>query len=155
MHDFWQISSQGLFFKELSCVNQILESAGKGRPVVRPAEYSVWQNWQGTCYREMQCIFFTMTVPNDHEFIQSIQGSLTILLVMNFSEPFLQQFPFPTHLWSFSINCLLLPKAEIPFICPKFIFFKAMVVLPIACQPLLPLSWSVLSRLRCPGFIYA
>lgn len=103
----------------------------------------------------MQCIFFTMTVPNDHEFIQSIQGSLASLLVMNFSEPFLQQFPFPTHLWSSSINCLLLPKAAIPFIYPKLIFFKAMVALPIACQHLLPLSWSVLSRLRCPGSIYA
>ena len=39
-----KLSSQGLFFKELSCVNQIMGSAGKGRPVVRPAEYSVWQN---------------------------------------------------------------------------------------------------------------
>lgn len=51
--------------------------------------------------------------------------------------------------------CLLLHKAAIPFICPKLIFFKAMVALPTACQSLLSLSWSVLSTLRYSGFTYA
>ena len=130
VHGYWQMSSQGLFLKDLSCVRswEVLGRAGQGS-----VQQSVLSDRIGQGLVTGKCDAACspgwrpkiMHLPRAHKDLLPFSQ---LWIFLNF---FLKQIPFSTYLYSPENElCLLLHKAATHIVCPKLIVFQARVLCP-------------------------